>query len=590
MNVVAISFQIHSKGDFFMEFHITGGNRNAKITLDHQSEQDGILSFDVNLSLPQEEIPETFRISFEFPIVDIYSTWGPAFGANRELGPNWSKRVTRSRLASFLPLHSLLSVDSKNRLTIALSDAKTPTSIATGVCEETAKMECVIAFFTEKVAPLQTYTATVRLDTRDIPFYDSLYDVVAWWKDALGYPEAYVPEHARLPINSLWYSYHQALDVEDILRECELSRPLGMHTVIVDDGWQTDDGNRGYSFCGDWEVAASKIPDMKDFVARVHATGMKFMLWYSVPFVGKHAKNYEKFKDMLLDNPNAKADTWALDVRYKEVRDFLVNTYVTAVKEWGLDGLKLDFIDSFVLYGKSLENDPRRDYQSLEDAIDVLMTEITQSRKAINPEILIEFRQSYVGPAIRKYGNMLRVGDCPNDAIMNRQGVLNLRFTSGSIPVHSDMLLWNFDDPVEVAALQLVSVLYSVPQISVKIAQMPADHKKMLTYYLAFWREYRDVLLDGKVTAENPESAYSSACSQLGGRAVVTVYTDTVVDGGKFCETVVVNGSKKPHLLKNAAGRSYRVVNCMGEELTAGTVPADLFELAVPTSGMVFVK
>jgi alpha-galactosidase len=70
--------------------------------------------------------------------------------------------------------------------------------------------------------------------------------------------------------------------------------------------------------------------------------------------------------------------------------------------------------------GKSLEFDERRDYHSLEDAVDALMAETADTLRGINPEVLIEFRQRYVGPAIRKYGNMLRVKDCPNDAIRNR--------------------------------------------------------------------------------------------------------------------------------------------------------------------------
>ena len=78
------------------------------------------------------------------------------------------------------------------------------------------------------------------------------------------------------------------------------------------------------------------------------------------------------------------------DPRFKEVRGFLTETYVNAVRSWGLDGLKLDFIDAFKLNGKSLEYDPRRDYTSLEDAIDALMNEVTAALREINPEILIE--------------------------------------------------------------------------------------------------------------------------------------------------------------------------------------------------------
>ena len=68
-----------------------------------------------------------------------------------------------------------------------------------------------------------------------------------------------------------------------------------MDTVIIDDGWQTDDNSRGYAYCGDWEVATSKIPDMKKFVEDIHDTGMKIMIWYSVCFMGKYAKNYDKY-------------------------------------------------------------------------------------------------------------------------------------------------------------------------------------------------------------------------------------------------------------------------------------------------------
>ena len=103
--------------------------------------------------------------------------------------------------------------------------------------------------------------------------------------------------------------------------------------------------------------------------------GMKVMLWYSVPYIGVHSKAYQKFHDMLLDSSGK--EWFCADPRFKEVRGFLTETYVNAVQSWGLDGLKLDFIDAFKLNGKSLEYDPRRDYTSLEDAIDALMNEVT---------------------------------------------------------------------------------------------------------------------------------------------------------------------------------------------------------------------
>lgn len=319
-----------------MDFVFIGGNENAKMTVENQREKDGVFYADIKMVFEEEVVPEKVRLRFKYPSIDCYSVWSPNVRYDRSLKPNWLKSTSVSRLASWMPLHTIVSLTGRNRLAIALSDAKTPMSLATGICEEDACVECDISFFTFKVAPIKEYSTTLRLDTRDMPYYDSVYDVVSWWENECGYKPAYVPEYAKLPINSLWYSYHQALDVEEIIKECELSKPLGMDTVIVDDGWQTDDNSRGYAYCGDWEVATSKIPDMKDFVKRVHDTGMKIMIWYSVPFVGLHSKNYERFKDMLMDHTGNMRDYWSMDPRYKEVRDFLVGIYAKAVSEWSL--------------------------------------------------------------------------------------------------------------------------------------------------------------------------------------------------------------------------------------------------------------
>lgn len=573
-----------------MNFTVQTKNETAKIEISELYEKNGVKFFDVTYSTPEEQVPQPFKVLFDLPDIDCYSVFSPMiFREKHHKGPNWGKRVTTSRLASGMPVHQLLSADGKNRYTFAIDDAKTPTSIGTGTHEETARVFVAIEFFSQPTASIKSYKATVRFDDRDIPYYDSIYDTTAWWENECGYTPAYVPEHARLPMNSLWYSFHQKLDPDEIVKQCELSKPLGMDTVIVDDGWQCADNNRGYAYCGDWEVCTEKIPDMKNLVDRVHETGMKFMLWYSVPWMGKFSKNYERFSTMLLDGNYT--DRWAaLDPRYKEVRDFIVGIYKNAVLDWGLDGLKLDFIDSFKLAGKSLEYDERRDISSLEEAVDTLMKEVADTLTAINPDILIEFRQTYVGPTIRKYGNMMRVFDCPADAIRNRTESVSLRYTCGKTAVHSDMLMWNYDDTVEAAAMQFVGALYTVPQVSVLIDKLSDEHYKMVKYYLSFWREHREILIDGKLTANNPESMYSSITSALDSKAVVTLYADRVIDT-VYDYLVAVNATPKDTIfVKGYNGREYTVVNCMGEEVAKGKVTADIFEVAVPMCGMVTIK
>lgn len=571
-----------------MKFTFSGGNKNAVFTVENEYEKDGIYFADLKMVLDEEAVPSQFTIFWKLPMIDCYSTWSPCVRQGRNIGPNWRPNATDSRLAVFMPLHSIVSLSGRNRMTVSLSDAFNPIKIFTGVCEEDACIDCKIHFFTVPVAPIKEYVCRIRIDLRDIPYYDSIYENVEWWENECGYVPAHVPEHARLPMNSLWYSYHQELDVDDIIEECKLSKPLGMETVIVDDGWQTENNERGYAYCGDWKTAPSKIPNMEAFIDGIHSVGMKVMFWFSVPYIGIHSENYEKFKDMLLDQTGNNKDHWCLDPRYKKVRDFLTETYVNAVTNWNLDGLKLDFIDSFALRGKSLEYDERRDYTALEDAIDALMTDISAQLRKINPDILIEFRQAYVGPAIRKYGNMLRVTDCPNDAYMNRNDVINLRLTSGKTAVHSDMLMWNGDDTVESAALQIASVMYSVPQISVKIATLSEEHRKMLSYYLRLWRENRELLLDGKIIASYPESNYGTAASVKDGRAFYTCFGENVIDDELGTDVIVINATRRSSLIfKGFTGNKYTVNDCMGNVLESGEVSEKLYEINVPLCGVV---
>ncbi|MBR2042906.1 MAG: alpha-galactosidase [Clostridia bacterium] len=571
-----------------MKYYIVEG-KDADISLSERKENE-ILYVDLKWHSDTPKSPNRFGVRFTFPTADIYSVFSPSMRQGRSLDRNYFPRITDARLASWMPLHQLNSLSGQNRFCITLSDAKIPTSITSGVNEWGATHDVTAFFFTGLTTAITDYTATIRIDVRNIPYYDSIYDAVAWWEKDCGYTPAFVPKDAKTPLNSLWYSYHQKLEVESIIRECKLTRDLGMEVVIVDDGWQTEDGNGGYAYCGDWEPAQSKVGDMKAFVQRMHETGMKVMLWYSVPYLGIYAKNWDRFKDMILDQTGNKETYFSLDPRYKEVRDFLIETYVNAVKEWKLDGLKLDFIDRFVLAGKSLEPDSRRDIESLEDAIDLLMCDVHDALTAINPDILLEFRQTYVGPCIRKYGNMLRVTDCPNDSIKNRTDSINLRLTSGKTAVHSDMLLWHLEDPVENAALQFVSSIFAVPQISMRIEALPEDHIKMLNYYIAFWKEWKEVLIEGKLTALNPEINYTVAASTLNDKSVIVPYCNVMVN----LETevaVILNSTGNDFVnLKGAKGKSYAVKDCMGNLLKSGIIEKEIEAVPVPLSGQIFIQ
>ncbi|MBA3845513.1 MAG: alpha-galactosidase, partial [Planctomycetes bacterium] len=60
--------------------------------------------------------------------------------------------------------------------------------------------------------------------------------VAAWWAAMPGYAPSAVPDLGRLPMYSTWYSFHQRLEVDAVVRECAAAKALGCEAVIVDDG------------------------------------------------------------------------------------------------------------------------------------------------------------------------------------------------------------------------------------------------------------------------------------------------------------------------------------------------------------------
>ena len=552
-----------------MEYSFLNKNEIGTVDLRTEEVDAGVTLLSVSVTFPTPIEPKPVLIRWREPCLDTCANLRGCLSMERTLSPVWKKHRSEARLASSVPFSSWISNGSENRLTVALSDAETPTEIAGGISEMNGDLVCEVSFFTQRVSPISSYHALIRLDRRAVRYEEALRGADRFWEEQ-GYSYAHIPDAAREPLYSCWYSFHQNLNVPAVLEQCRLAKEYGMETVIVDDGWQTEDQSGGYAHCGTWKVAAGKIPDMKAFVDGVHAIGMKFVLWYSVPFVGKEDPSYARFSDMTLGGA-PDAVHLALDPRYPEVRAYLVGTYERAAREWGLDGFKLDFIDSFALNAFTKAFDPRWDTISLEEAVDRLLQEITVTLKRINPEVLIEFRQSYIGPAIRKYGNMLRVSDCPEDPLRNRVYSVDMRQLLGPVPVHSDMLMWHLEETPEAVAYQMITTLFCVPQISVLLDRIPETHRAVLRFYLSFWKAHREVLLGGTLSGDHPEALYSQVRSVKNGTLISVAYTDPVLSCGEENALCFFNATGSGELFLRSAGSSRKglitIQNCMGEVL-----------------------
>ncbi|MGE9270226.1 MAG: glycoside hydrolase family 36 protein, partial [Verrucomicrobiales bacterium] len=468
--------------DLTDQLQLEGDLGSFKSSWTYTTKEPGVVHATLTLSSEKAATPPNLQIKWDIPAIDISGAWFPD-PHKPKLNHLGVKVVSRG--VQGLPLITYFDSVDTNRMTIAVSDAMRPITLSGGLKEEDAHIYMSLDLFKEKQPKLKNYEITLRFDSRAQPFYEPIRECVRWWASQDEYRPASVPEAARVPLYSTWYSYHQYLSPDELVEECRLGGELGLGGIIVDDGWQTLDSNRGYAFTGDWKP--ERIPDLRAFVDQVHELDQEFLLWYSVPMVGDHSEALKRFKGKTLRYVRG-FGAHILDPRYPEVREFLINTYESAVRDWDLDGLKLDFISMFAaIPAKELTAENGRDHASVDMAIDELMSEIITRLKTLKPEITIEFRQPYNGPLMRKYGNMLRAVDCPNSALINRNHIVDLRLVADDTAVHSDMIMWHHDEPVESAALQLLNVLFSVPQISVRLADISEDHRAMLKFWLGYW-------------------------------------------------------------------------------------------------------
>jgi alpha-galactosidase len=576
-----------------IEVRLDGGGDGFQGSLETSTQESGVELVHLRIESDEPERPPVFRLSWSHPLVSVHGYWHFGAGYDKGLQVDWGKGVY-SKAASGAPVGCLYDLGGRNRLTFSLSDALNPVTFHAGVHEESGEASCWVRLFDEPHAPLGVYEATLRLDTRYLPYYETLSDVSRWWAGLPGYEPAGVPETARLPMYSTWYSFHQDLEPGRVEEQCRLAKELGCEAVIVDDGWQTTSNERGYAYTGDWEPAPEKVPDMREHVDRVHALEMKFLLWYSVPFVGRHSKAWERFSGMLLEEIE-RLGAGVLDPRFPEVREFLIETYESALREWDLDGFKLDFVDSF---GASRETGGGRDHDGVPEAVDRLLEDTIERLRRIKPDVMVEFRQSYVGPLMRKYGNMFRAMDCPNDAVENRMHTLDIRLLCGDTAAHSDMLMWHAEDPVHSAALQLVNVLFSVPQISVLLDRIPPEHVEMLRFWLGFWREHRDVLLDGTLEPLHPEAIYPVVLARTESKLAAAAYGNAVVTLEEEIPStlLVINGTPEQgvvlYVAEAAGARGIEVRDCRGRVTGTDNIEleAGLHKIDIPPAGMAVLK
>jgi alpha-galactosidase len=152
-----------------------------------------------------------------------------------------------------------------------------------------------------------------------------------------------IPESAYEPIWCGW-GYGRKVTAGQITGTLAKAAELGFTWAVLDDGWQTAEG--------DWRLDPRKFPggdaDMKRLTDAIRAAGMKPMLWWAPLAADPGRQLLRAHPEYLLRDARGKPVkiTWwnaqYLCPAYPPVQEYTRALVTKFIGDWGFEGLKLD--------------------------------------------------------------------------------------------------------------------------------------------------------------------------------------------------------------------------------------------------------
>ena len=516
-------------------------------------------------------------LRIEVELNDAIGYWHPTQRSMRSLPADWAGQSVTS-LVNSAPIGVLYDAAGQVQLGWAADEPVDEVTIRYGVSEE----HKTFAVELHAAAATDDRKLQLLLDATGASVADVVRRLAGWMSARIDEPALSVPALAIKPVYSTWYTFTQDVNAAVIESEAALAVPMGCGTVFIDDGWQRMAVGRGYQGCGDWVPDTDKFPDLLAHVRRVRALGAGVVLWVAPLLLGTNSNAYADLAEYatLRRKPD---DCFILDPRHRAVRDHLADVCLRLVTDYEVDGLKIDFLDAAMRYqGTS----PVGDIRDVGEAMAALLR-LLRSRldEAGHGDVLFEFRQPYVSPTIARFGQILRASDCPADALVNLRSTVDCRLLSVGQVTHADPMMWGPTGGPEAVAQQIYAGLFSVPQISMRLAELPAEQAAALAGLLRWWRDLAPVLLAGSIQVTGTERGYTtvSAVHASLGRAVIGIYLPVVVDLDADLPGEIT--------LVNATAATSVVVRAHSRSITGGVVrspsAADVGDIKPSAAGLI---
>jgi alpha-galactosidase len=200
-----------------------------------------------------------------------------------------------------------------------------------------------------------------------------------------------IPASSYGPIWCAW-GYERNYTPAEVNGTLPKAKSMGFEWAVLDDGWQTSEG--------DWKLDPVKFPrgdaDMKAFVKRIKADGMRARLWLAPLAADPATDLLRDHPDMLLLNQDGSAQnvswwsSFTLCPAYPPTVSYFRGIVRRIIGDWGYEGLKLD---GQHLNGVAPCYNPAHNHARPEESFEKLQDfwkAIYDEALSINPEAVVE--------------------------------------------------------------------------------------------------------------------------------------------------------------------------------------------------------
>ncbi len=151
------------------------------------------------------------------------------------------------------------------------------------------------------------------------------------------------PESTYEPIWCAW-GYRRDFTIDQIYNTLPVVKKLGYDWAVLDDGWQTSEG--------DWYLNPRKFPggdqDMIKLVKKINDYGLRAKLWWAPLAVDPGTDLIKEHPEYLLLNKDGSKqkiswwDSYYLCPAYPPVQEYTKKLVEKFMDKWGYEGLKID--------------------------------------------------------------------------------------------------------------------------------------------------------------------------------------------------------------------------------------------------------